>query len=193
MLGADDNFKHPSAATEGKAMYQLDDIDMQFFQTTRFRFVARVELDCTPAQLFDIFEDAHAWTVWAKPIQNVEWTSPLPFGVGTTRTVTMAGGMLGYEEFIAWQRGTRMAFKFTHSNKNNISAFGEDYVVTDLGNGRCQLEWTMAMQPKGASKVILGLTKPLMGRMVQYLANNLGKYVSNQAVLNTPGDATKTH
>ena len=169
-------------------MYQLDDIDMDFFQTTRFRFVAHVELNCSPAQLFDIFEDAHAWTVWAKPIQNVQWTSPQPFGIGTTRTVTMAGNMQGFEEFIAWERGARMAFKFTHSNKNSMSAFGEDYVVTDLGNGRCQLEWTMAMQPKGSSKVILSLCKPIMGRMVQHLANNLGKYVAGQKALNIPGD-----
>ncbi len=170
-------------------MYQLDDIDMDFFQTTRFRFAAHVELNCTPAQLFDIFEDAHAWTVWAKPIQNVEWTSPRPFGIGTTRTVTMAGNMQGFEEFIAWERGARMAFKFTHSNKDSMSAFGEDYIVTDLGNGRCQLDWTMAMQPKGSSKVILRLCKPIMGRMVQHLANNLGKYVAGQEALNIPGDA----
>jgi hypothetical protein len=171
-------------------MYQLDDIDMNFFQTARFCFVAHVELNCTPAQLFDIFEDALAWTVWATPIQSVEWTSPRPFGIGTTRTVTMAGTMQALEEFIAWERGARMAFKFTHSNKNSISAFGEDYVVTDLGNGRCQLDWTMAMQPKGASKVILIIIKPIMGRMVQYLANNLAKYVARQTALNIPGDAT---
>jgi hypothetical protein len=164
-------------------MFQLNDIDMDFFQTTRFRFPATVELACTPDQLFTVFEDAHAWTVWAGPIKHVEWTSPKPFGVGTTRTVTMAGGMQGFEEFIAWERGKRMTFKFTHSNKDTTAAFGEDYVVTDLGNGRCRLDWIMAMEPKGASKYVLGATKPLMGFMVQHLANNLRKYVAKNVPL----------
>jgi hypothetical protein len=163
-------------------MHQLDAIDMTFFQTSRFSFPATVELECTPEQLFQVFEDARAWTQWAGAIQHVEWTSPRPFGVGTTRTVTLAGGMLGYEEFIAWERGKRMAFKFTHCNKNSLSAFAEDYVVTDLGHGRCRLVWTMAMQPRGASAVIMTLFKPLMGRYVQHLANNLGKYVAQQVV-----------
>ena len=163
-------------------MYQLDDIDMNFFETTKFRFPATVELECTPEQLFQVFEDAHAWTVWAGAIQKVEWTSPQPFDVGTTRTVSMAGGMEGYEEFIAWERGKRMAFKFTHSNKNSISAFGEDYIVSDLGNGRCKLQWIMAMKPRGASRVIMTLFKPLMGWYVQSLANNLGKYVAANVV-----------
>ena len=34
----------------------------------------------------------------------MEWTSPKPFGLGTTRTVTMSGDLAGYEEFIAWER-----------------------------------------------------------------------------------------
>ncbi len=166
-------------------MYQLDDIDMDFFQTTKFRFPATVELECTPEQLFLVFEDAHAWTVWAGAIQKVEWTSPQPFDIGTTRTVFMAGGMEVYEEFIALERGKHMAFKFTHSNKNSISAFGEDYIVTDLGNCRCKLQWIMAMKPKGASSVFMTLFKPLMGWYVQSLANNLGKYVAANVVADT--------
>ena len=162
-------------------MYQLEDIDLDFIHQTRFSFPATVELDCTPDQLFDIFEDPHSWTVWAGAITKVEWTSPKPFGVGTTRTVTMSGGMIGVEEFIAWKRGERMAFKFTQCNKSMITAFGEDYVVTDLGNGRCRLQWTMAMQPRGASKVFMSGFKPVMGWFVQRLANNLAKYVASNA------------
>ena len=160
-------------------MYQLDSIDTDFIHNTRFSFPASVELDCSPDQLFDIFEDPDSWPVWVSAIQNVEWTSPQPFGIGTTRTVTMIGGLEGYEEFIEWERGKRMAFKFTQSNKNSLTAFGEDYRVTDLGNNRCKLEWTMAMAPRGASKVFMTLLKPLMGWFAQRTLNDLAKYVAN--------------
>ena len=159
-------------------MYTMDDIDLDFIRNSKFSFAATVDLDCTPDQLFDVFEDPVSWTVWAGAIQKVEWTSPKPFGIGTTRTVSMMGGMDGYEEFIAWERGKHMAFKFTKSNKNTATAFGEDYIVTDLGNGRCQLTWTMAMTPRGAGAFFMPMFKPVMGWFVQKMANNLGKYVA---------------
>ena len=49
-------------------------------------------------------------------IDRVDWTSPRPFGVGTTRTVTFqGGGMEVYETFIAWDPGKHMAFTFDQS------------------------------------------------------------------------------
>ena len=167
-------------------MYPQEDIDLAWIKSTKFSFTATSELNCSPDQLFDIFEDAHAWTVWAPSIKKVEWTSPQPFGVGTTRTVYLPGGMEGYEEFIAWQRGQRMAFKFTHCNKKSTRAFGEDYIVTDLGNGRCHLEWTMAMAPAGFSRVVLTLIKPFMARAVQKMLNNLAQYVDDNVSAAAP-------
>jgi hypothetical protein len=168
-------------------MYPMDDINLNFIHNTKFSFTANVDLDCTPEQLFEVFQDPVSWTVWAGAIQKVEWTSPQPFGIGTTRTVSMAGGMEGYEEFIAWDPGKHMAFKFTQSNKNSVTAFGEDYIVTDLGNGRCHLQWTMAMAPRGASTAIMTLFKSVMGWYVQKQANNLGKYITK----NVPQTATE--
>ncbi|MEH6549198.1 MAG: SRPBCC family protein [Pseudomonadales bacterium] len=158
-------------------MFPTRDIDLNFFDNAKYIFPAEVDLECTPERLFEIFEDAHAWTVWAPAIKKVEWTSPQPFGLGTTRTVFMAGKMEGYEEFIAWERGKHMAFKFVGCNKKSIEAFGEDYQVTDLGNGRCHMRWIMAMEPAGFSKIMLAIIKPFMAKSVQSMANNLADYV----------------
>lgn len=169
-------------------MYQLESIDTDFIHNTRFSFTARVELDCTPDRLFDIFEDADSWPAWVGSIQNVEWTSPKPFAVGTTRTVSLSGNMQGYEEFIEWERGVRMAFRFARSNKNSLTAFGEDYQVTDLGNGRCKLEWTIALAPRGISVVFMTLFKPIMGWYFQRELNKLVKYAASHV----PAVASKT-
>jgi hypothetical protein len=61
-------------------------VDMSFFTETPFRFDAEVVVRATSEQVFDVFEDADSWVTWAPPIQAVEWTSPKPFGVGTTRS-----------------------------------------------------------------------------------------------------------
>lgn len=143
-------------------MFPCKTVGLDFLETASHRFHAEEIIAATPEQIFEVFEDAHAWTVWATPIQKVEWTSPKPFGLGTTRTVSMSGGLVGEEVFIAWERGKRMAFCFTAMSRDSMESFAEDYQVTDLGDGTCRAQWTMAMQPRGFSKVMLTVFSPVM-------------------------------
>jgi hypothetical protein len=142
--------------------FACEKVGVQFLEETKNVFVATEIVKATPEQIFDVFEDAHSWTVWAMPILKVEWTSPKPYGIGTTRNVHMMGDMIGYEEFVAWERGKRMAFSFIGCNKNATEKFLEDYRVTDLGDGTCQVAWYMAMEVRGFSKHIMFLTRPIM-------------------------------
>ena len=162
-------------------MYDCKPVDMSFLQTAPYRFESVVEVQASPDRIFDVFEDPKSWTVWAMPITNVEWTSPKPFGIGTTRTVTMVGNMVGEEEFIAWDRGKRMAFRFNRSSTNSMTAFAEDYVVEELDPGRCRVTWTMAMEAGGASRVTMPLTAPLLRMGLQYMLGRFKKYVENPA------------
>ena len=87
-------------------------IDLGFFTSAPIRIVSEVALPCTAESLFRCFEDAEAWSRWVGVIKNVEWTSPAPFQVGTTRNVEMPGGMVAYEGFLAWDEPRHMAFRF---------------------------------------------------------------------------------
>lgn len=82
--------------------------------------------------------DADAWTKWL-PITKVTWTSPQPFGVGTTRTVEI-GKQIVEETFFGWDEGKRMAFRFERSTLP-VSAAVEDYRVVPTDGG-CELHWT---------------------------------------------------
>jgi len=163
----------------GDNLYPCEKVDMRFFETAPFLFPTEIDLDCSPDKLFDIFEEAESWTVWATPITHVEWTSPKPFGVGTTRTVSLSNGV-GEEEFIAWERGKRMAFRFNRSSTKNMNAFGEDYVVTDLGSGRCRLRWTVGMDLKGINRFLLPLAKPLLHGQFKKFLKKLQAYVKTR-------------
>ena len=97
----------------------------------------------TPEQLFEVLSDAESWPQWASVITNVAWTSPQPYDIGTTRTVTMRGGIIGHEEFLAWEPYSHMAFRFNDASTTSIAAFAEDYWIVptdrrlppDLGDG----------------------------------------------------------
>ena len=136
-------------------MYPCRPVGIEFCDTARHRFVTEVVVRATPEQIFEVFENPDSWVVWALPIRRVEWTSPPPFGVGTTRTVTMTRGLVGKEEFIAWERGRRMAFRFTGASMDAITAFAEDYRLSDAGGGRTRVRWVMAMEARGVNDVVL--------------------------------------
>ena len=158
--------------------YETAKVDLNYFDNAAYLFRSRVVIRCTPAQLFASFEDADAWPAWAMPITHVEWTSPKPFGVGTTRNVTMLGNLIGYEEFLLWEPCTQMAFRFNQVNQQNVLAsFGEHYRVTDLGNGTVELVWTVGMEPLGPGAWFMKISKPLVGWGLQLTLNGLKKYM----------------
>src|SRR3954468_24891884 len=141
--------------------YDCEPVTDDFIDTAPARYVNAVVVDASPAEIWTALEEAAAWPRWATPIKKVEWTSPAPFGVGTTRTVTMVGRMIVDEEFIAWEPGTRMAFRFNTASMNGVSAFAERYPLEPVTPSSTRVTWTMAMAPRGASKVIVSLTKPM--------------------------------
>ena len=163
--------------------FKCEDVGLEFIEEAPTRYQASEEIAATPEQVFDVFLDADAWVQWAMPITAVEWTSGFPIEVGSTRTVHMRGGIIGYEEFIAYEHGVRMAFRFDEVSKRGIEAFAEDYRVTDLGGGRCRVDWTMAMKnAQGNFGLMSHLSDPVMGFMVRRMLRKFGRLVESTKV-----------
>lgn len=53
--------------------FECTPVGLEFLEQTKNVFRAEEIVRATPDQVFDVFEDAHSWTVWAMPIQHVEW------------------------------------------------------------------------------------------------------------------------
>jgi len=166
----------PNSSTE---RVECDRVGLEYFQTAPCKVVASQEIAASPERIFEIFLDAVSWTRWALPITGVDWTSPFPLAVGSTRTVHMRGGMTGWEEFIAWEPGLRMAFRFNQTIKGGPEAFAEDYQVTDLGSGRSRVDWTMAMTFGGGSKRMAPAIQLAMRPMNAHMLRQFRKYVES--------------
>jgi len=163
--------------------FTCEDVGLEFIEEAPTRYKASEEIAATPDQVFDVLLDADAWVHWAMPITAVKWTSGFPIEVGSTRTVHMRGGIIGYEKFIAYEHGVRMAFRFEEVSKKGIEAFAEDYRVTELGGGRCRVDWTMAMKTaQGNFAFVSNLTDPAMGFMVRRMLRKFGRLVESTKV-----------
>jgi carbon monoxide dehydrogenase subunit G len=162
------------------AMAACERVDLGFIDSAPCRVVSTVDLAITPEQLFEVFADETSWPRWASVITDVAWTSPPPRGVGTTRTVTMRGGIVGDEEFLAWEPFTRMAFRFNTASTGSIAAFAEDYRIVPTGGG-CRLTWVMAMKPNGvAARLGMSAGRPVMGWLFQRFLHNLRRYTDER-------------
>ncbi|AWH96436.1 SRPBCC family protein [Dietzia psychralcaliphila] len=153
-------------------MHPCEPVDVTYTDTARFRFANSVAIPASPRQLFEIFEDADSWPRWAGVITKVAWTSQPPYGVGTTRTVHMLGGLVGEEEFLAWEPERRMAFRFNASSTKGIHAFAEadDIEPTDSG---CRLTWTLAMHGNAATNLSISAVRPVMNLLFRQFLRRL--------------------
>ncbi|WP_442933014.1 SRPBCC family protein [Mycobacterium kyogaense] len=161
-------------------MHACERVGLDFLDSAPHRIVSTVDLEITPAQLFEVLADEHSWPQWATVITKVTWTSPPPRGVGTTRTVDMRGGLSGNEEFLAWDSFERMAFRFNEISTSAMAAFAEDYRVVPTSRG-CHLTWIMALAPANlAGRVGLTLGAPVMNRMCQRFLDELRRYTDER-------------
>lgn len=162
-----------------KELIECERVGLDYFETAPVVVQATQVVAATPERIFDVFLDADSWSRWAYPITSVDWTSPFPLEVGSTRTVWMRAGMVGHEEFIAWEPFRRMAFRFNQTIKGGPTAFAEDYVVTDLRDGRSLVEWTMAMTLAGVSARFAPVTGPAMGAVNRAMLRRFRTYVES--------------
>jgi hypothetical protein len=160
--------------------YPCERVGLDFVGTARYRFVSIVDLAITPEQLFEVLAEADSWPRWATAVADVTWTSPLPYGVGTTRTVTMRGGAVNDAEFVAWDHYSHMAFRLNESTTKGLAAFVEDYQVQDTTSG-CHVTWTVAITPRGlTTRLGMFVGRPVMARVFRRFAGNLRRYTDDR-------------
>lgn len=153
-------------------------VDETFFATAPRRYVYAAELDVSAAEAFRVLEDGDSWPHWFEGIRRVEWTSPRPFGIGTTRTVTLASATV-YEHFFRWENGRRFAFYLTAHDAAIplFRALAEDYQLEDLPGGRARFTYRVALEPTLAFRALWPLGGPAMEAQFRRAPEGLARYV----------------
>ena len=130
----------------------LTSVDVDYATYGPNQVVLTQSMDVPPAVLFNCLSNAAAWKEWLGI--EVEWTSPEPYGVGTTRTVITSGQTIE-ETFLAWDQNERLNFRFDRTTLP-VSAFAEDYRILPAGDQGCELHWSYAYEWAGPLAAISG-------------------------------------
>lgn len=143
----------------------LRTVGAAYLDTAPVRETLRQAIPASAAETFRSLEDAQSWPEWLDPIEAVTWTSPRPFGIGTTRDVRGKAGTIS-ELFFDWDDGHRMSFHFTSASVPLFAAFCEDYELLPGGDDECELVWRYAFECRGVFKPI----QPLVAKAFERVA-----------------------
>jgi hypothetical protein len=151
-------------------------VDDSFFDTAPMRFRHEVDLDATPAKVFAIFDDQNSWPKWFKAIHEVEWTSPAPHGVGSTRNATLATFTL-FERFYCWEPDRRCSFYLTGASMPLFHALAEDYLLEETAPERTRFAYRVVLEPRLPVAAGGPLSRMYFDSMLKSACKNLQGYV----------------
>lgn len=161
--------------------YPLAESDDDFLRSAEFRFAHTVEVPVPPEHVWEAFSADDALVSFTRAITCSDWTSPRPFGVGTTRTVTVGHGAASLRErFYRWDEGSRMTFSVEAANRPGFRRFAEDVALEPISGGT-RFTWTFAVEPARWLAPALAISRPLLRRVTRSLADGAARRASSGA------------
>jgi hypothetical protein len=128
--------------------YPLEPVDTEFFASAPHVFRYQKRFAASPEQVWESLTSDASIAAWGPTIKEVNWTSPRPFGVGTTREVAPLDTR-GREHFFRWDEGHDYSFAVDEWTIPVFKRFAEDYIV-EPDDGGTLFSWTVAFEPKAA-------------------------------------------
>jgi hypothetical protein len=120
-----------------------------------------VRLSVPPERVWESLASERSMWDWGLGVKRLTWTSPRPFGVGTTREVVLPfGAMAVREKFFRWDEGKGYSFYVAEANRPLMERFAEDYVIEPDGDGSV-FTWTIALEPRRALRPVMRVASPL--------------------------------
>lgn len=129
------------------ARFTLEPVEESFLQTAPQRFVRAFDISRPGRQVWEelINDGALGWCRLLGA--GVSWTSPRPFGVGTTRRIKLVGLVVADERYFHWEEGRRKSFYVERCNVPLFKRFAEDYRVEETSPSSCRFTWRVAIEP----------------------------------------------
>ena len=140
--------------------HPLEPVDESFFTRAPHVYSFVRDLPVAPQRVWQSLVSDHSVADWTPLLASIEWTSPRPFGIGSTRTVVLPAKALTIREyFFLWQEGQRFAFHGVDASLPLLSRFAEDYLVEPNGSGT-RFTWTFALAGTRWTRPLLKVLSP---------------------------------
>ena len=152
----------------------LPPVDAGFFESAPERLVGRFEIARPAAEVWAELTSDHPLE-WCKAIDDITWTTPRPFGEGTTRTVKSLKGASVFEErFFRWEEGRRKSFYVERTSNPMVRRFAEDYLVEPTGESSCTFTWVVAFESRPWARPFGPVNRRILGSLFRDTREHFG-------------------
>jgi uncharacterized protein YndB with AHSA1/START domain len=152
--------------------------DLSFVERAPVVVRAEVSLPASPAAVWPAFADAPAWVDWFTGMQDAHYTSPAPYGVGSTRSVRVMG-LVADETILAFDPGKRFAFRVDAANLPMLRALVEVVTLEADGAGT-RVVYRQALEPKPWLRPLLPLLRGQMERGLRRGLDGLAPWLATR-------------
>ena len=160
--------------------YPLESADEAFIASAPHVFRYQKRFAASPDKVWESLCSDASLAAWGPMISNVTWTSPRPFGVGTTREVTAPAGSKMRERYFQWEEGHSNSFYAYESALPIFKRFAEHYLVEPAGS-ETLFTWTLALEAKSAFAVPVKLLAPILKAGFGRIPSDGQKYFAKQS------------
>jgi hypothetical protein len=161
--------------------FPLVGADDTFLDTATRRYTHVVDIRSSARQVWDTLTADDALVSWSPVITAARWTTPRPFGAGTTREVTLGGVLCLDERFYRWEENSRMTFTVDTASVPGLRRFAEDLRLLPLGTGT-RLVWTFALEGNPLLQPLLTAASPVNHLVTKSIAEGITRRVRAESV-----------
>lgn len=145
-----------------------------FFDTAPFRLIETFDIQQSADQVWEDLTADNPLS-WCRLLRDITWTSPRPYGVGTTRTARTVGNVsVINERFFRWEEGRRQSFYALESTLPGFRRFAEDYLVEPKSTTSCQFTWTIAIEPHAIARPASPINRLLLSTLFRDTRRHYG-------------------
>jgi len=142
--------------------YQLRNEDLSFVERAPLVVRAETSVPASPEAVWPALADAAAWPSWFTGMKDAHYTSPAPYGVGSTRRVHVMS-LVADETILAFDVGKRFAFRVDSTNLPLFAALVEVVTLEPVG-GATRVVYRQALEPKPWLRWLMPLLRGQMER-----------------------------
>ncbi len=166
-----------AATDHAVAMGTLEPQDLDFAESAPVIAEHVAVVDGTAAEVWAAILDYPGWTGWFPGVKGCEPTSDPSTGIGSTRRVTLGGGVVVDERFIAWDEGERWAFTAL-TGPPGFGKLVERVTLRQLGPRLTEVTYRMAIGPKPTALTpMFKLLRPVIEKNLRVALRNLNGVV----------------
>ena len=158
--------------------FALEPADAEFFDSAPHVFRYEKHYAASAEQVWESLQSDEAMSAWGTTLGSLTWTSPRPFGTGTTREVAL-GPTRVRERFFRWDEGSSHSFYVYEANVPIFRRFAEDYRVQPDGDGT-RFTWLVAIEPVGVLRLPFKALAPFLKASFGRMADEGQKYFANR-------------